>query len=111
MPPTPKNATTISPSVTQLADAHPFSVWLGSGCPFQAVCCQSILPVLRSTHKTRRSLPFSKAEVRKIRSPQMIGDDWPTPGSWIFHTTFSADHFTGRLVSVLCPFCCGPRHP
>src|SRR5437870_1067255 len=110
MPPMPKNATTISPSVTQLADAQPFITWLFSGSPFQADCCQSVLPVLRSTQKTSRSLPFSRAAVRKIRSPQMIGDDWPIPGSCVFQTTFSADHFTGRPVSVECPSCLGPRH-
>ena len=107
----PKNATTTSPSVTHVADAQPFMTWLFSGVPFQAVCCQTILPLLRSTQNTSRSAPFGQsAEVRKMRSPQMIGDDWPMPGSCVFQTTLLADHFTGNFVSVVCPFCSGPRH-
>src|SRR5262245_24765099 len=105
MPPIPKNATTTWPSVTQLAEAQPFITWLFSGSPFQAVCCQRILPVLRSTQKTRRSLPFSRYEVRNIRSPQIIGDDWPMPGSDTFHSRFFSDHLTGKSDSDVCPFC------
>src|SRR5688572_23465046 len=109
MPPRPKKATTISPSVTQVAEAHPFITWLASGGPFHAVCCQRILPLERSTQKTIRSAPLLTADVRKMRSPQITGDDWPLPGSCDFQTMFSADQLTGRSVSVECPFCCGPR--
>ena len=59
----------------QLAEAQPFITCDFSGCPFQAVCCHKSCPDFRSKQKTRRSLPCSKADVRKIRSPQIMGDD------------------------------------
>src|SRR5262245_21992762 len=108
-PPLPNEATTISPSVAHEADAQLFISWIGSGSPVHATCSQSILPLRASTHKTTRSRPFSRAEVRKIRSPQTIGDDWPIPVSGVFQATDSALHLSGRFVSVECPSPRGPR--
>src|SRR5262249_14215952 len=63
-----------------------------------------------STQKTRRCLPFSRAEVRKIRSFQMIGDDWPIPLSGALQTTDEASQRTGTLVAAsICPSPRGPR--
>src|SRR5688572_27357557 len=57
---------------------------------------------------TRR--PFSYAVVRKILSPQTIGDELPRPGTGFFHTTLSvADHESG-YVPVTSPCPDGPRH-
>ena len=57
---------------------------------------------------TRR--PPSCAVVRKILSPQTIGDELPRPGTGFFQTTFSvADHVSG-YVPVTSPCPDGPRH-
>ena len=53
------------------------STWLGSGVPAQASRCQSKAPLARSKQRTNRFLPLSRATVRKMRSPQTTGDDWP----------------------------------
>jgi hypothetical protein len=39
----------------------------------------------------------------------MIGDDWPIPFSFVFHTMAEASHFVGRLVSADWPSPSGPR--
>jgi len=40
--------------------------------------------------------PSPAAVVRKIRSPQTIGDEWPRPGTVTFQITFSvSDHLSG----------------
>ncbi len=44
-----------------------------------------------------------------MRSPQMMGDDCPLPGSGVFQATSASDHFTGSVVSVVWPFSAGPR--
>src|SRR6187399_1121914 len=100
MPPRPKKAITTSPSVTQVAEAQLFIAWIGSGWPVQAVCCHSGSPVFFDTANTSRTLPFSSDDVRKIRSPQITGDDCPMPGSVDFQTILSPDHFTGRDLSL-----------
>src|SRR5215475_4018033 len=109
MPPLPKNATTRSPSVTQDAEAQPFMAWLASGVPVHASCSHSTLPLLRSTQNTSRVLPESRAEVRKMRSPQMIGDDCPRPLRGVFQTIEFASHFTGSRDSAEWPVPSGPR--
>src|SRR5947199_207897 len=83
--------------------------WLFSGSPDQASCCQRMVPLRRSRQSTTRFLPLSSAEVRKIRSPQMIGEDWPLPGSGVFHTTDLASQRTGKLNSEVWPSPFGPR--
>ena len=40
--------------------------------------------------------PPSIDVVRKIQSPQTIGDEWPRPGIAVFHATFSVfDQLSG----------------
>src|SRR6516162_2255772 len=102
---------TRSPSVAQVADAQPFIWWLFSGTPDQASCCQRMFPLLRSTHRTIRFLPFSNAAVKKMRSPQTTGDDCPTPGSAVFQTTDVAFQCVGKPVSLECPLRSGPCQP
>src|SRR5215813_14627159 len=49
--------------------------------------------------------------VRKILSFQTIGDEWPRPGSAVFHTMFLfTPHSSGRFFSSETPRLCGPRH-
>src|SRR5215468_1957439 len=49
--------------------------------------------------------------VRKILLSQIIGDEWPRPGSAVFQTMFlSAPHSVGRFFSSETPRLCGPRH-
>src|SRR5262249_42219207 len=48
--------------------------------------------------------------VRKIRSPQITGDDWPRPIRGAFHTTECASQWTGTPGSAEWPSQCGPRH-
>src|SRR5262249_23501858 len=53
----------------------------------------------------------SIAVVRKIRSPQTIGEEWHRPGIAVFHFTFSVGlHLVGRPVSGETPWLSGPRH-
>src|SRR5215470_12416845 len=53
----------------------------------------------------------SSAVVRKIRSPQTIGEEWPRPGMAVFHFTFCVGvHTVGRPVSGEMPWLSGPRH-
>src|SRR5690242_14890206 len=110
MPPLPKKATTCLPSVAHVAEAHPFILWVASGVPVQTVSCQTIVPRLRSTQNMTRCLPLSNAEVKKIRSPAMTGDDCPLPGNSVFQAMEFLSHFTGTLVSGECPSLAGPRH-
>src|SRR5262245_12508204 len=110
MPPLPKKATTRSPSVTHDGVAQPFISWLFSGVPLHASWCHRIFPFFRSTHSTSRFCTLPSAEVRKMRSPQMIGDDCPLPGSAVFQTTDLASQRTGSPLSREWPSPCGPRH-
>jgi hypothetical protein len=46
----------------------------------------------------------------KSLSFQIIGEEYPLPGTGIFHTTLVIEsHRTGRLVSELVPYPFGPR--
>src|SRR5688500_14823012 len=106
----PNHAQTCFPSVTQLGVAQLFILWIFSGFPFQTECSHSTLPELASTQKTTRSRPSSSAVVRKIRSPQSTGDDWPRPFSSVFQTTLEASHFMGTVVpGGTRPVPSGPR--
>src|SRR5262245_35694482 len=53
----------------------------------------------------------SMAVVRKIRSPQTMGEECPRPSTGVFHFTFLvAPHSVGNPVSVETPWPSGPRH-
>src|SRR5262245_22949169 len=59
---------------------------------------------------TVRRLPFSRACVRKTRSPQTMGEELPPSGKGVFQRMFSvALHLTGRFFSGECPCPSGPR--
>src|SRR5262245_757478 len=52
------------------------------------------------------------ALVRKIRSPQTIGLEWPSPGTSVFHSTFLPDspfHSVGGFPA-LTPEAAAPRN-
>src|SRR5690606_17907327 len=71
---------------------------------------QRTLPVSRATQNSRRSFFSSTQEVRKMRSPQTTGEEWPVPGMAVFQVTFSvSDHFRGKPFSALVPSPRGPR--
>src|SRR5262245_59125233 len=51
------------------------------------------------------------AVVRKIRSPQTMGEECPRPSTGVFHFTFLvALHSVGNPFSVETPWLSGPRH-
>src|SRR5215510_5586597 len=53
----------------------------------------------------------SIAVVRKIRSPQTMGEECPRPSTGVFHFTFLvALHSVGNPFSVETPWPSGPRH-
>src|SRR5689334_5482525 len=53
----------------------------------------------------------SMSAVRKMSLPQTIGDEWPRPGSAVFHLMFlSTFHSVGKLVSAETPVPSEPRH-
>ena len=55
--------------------------------------------------------PTSSAAVTKISSPQTIGEEWPSPGSSIFHFTFFVSlHSRGGFPCSATPVPSGPRH-
>ena len=55
-------------------------------------------------------LVSGRAEVMKSLSSQIIGEEWPIPGTGLFHTTFVIEsHLVGKLVSILVPSPLGPR--
>ena len=55
--------------------------------------------------------PPSIDVVRKTRSPQTIGDEWPRPGTGVFHAMFlPGDHSSGYDASGEMPRPSGPRH-
>ena len=54
--------------------------------------------------------PSSRAVVRKMLSPQTIGDEWPRPGTGTFHFTRSvADHLSVYFPFLTMPWPEGPR--
>ena len=54
----------------------------------------------------------STAVVRKTRSPQTMGDEWPRPPTGTFQATFcELDHSVGRPDSAETPCPSGPRQP
>src|SRR5260370_10853007 len=54
----------------------------------------------------------SVSVVRKRRSPQTTGDEWPRPGTGVFQNIFcSALHEAGRFLRREIPLAHGPRHP
>src|SRR5262245_17013171 len=94
--------------------------------------CQSSLPSARWKHMTERfsatacppaeeppakfsgtlggHLVRSLAWVRKMRSPQMIGVEFPADGKATFQRTFSVTvHLTGKSFSPDTPAPAGPR--
>jgi hypothetical protein len=54
---------------------------------------------------------LSTAVVKKIRSPQTIGDEWPRPGIGVFQRTFFSVHSVGTSAAVEMPWPAGPRQP
>src|SRR5688572_530712 len=69
-----------------------------------------MFPDFASIETIRHDVPFSVAVVTKTRSSQTIGDDQPTLGSSVFHTTFdSALQCNGTFFSVEIPWRVGPR--
>src|SRR5688572_11596091 len=69
-----------------------------------------MFPDFASIETIRHDVPFSVAVVTKTRSSQTIGDDQPTLGSSVFHTTFdSALQCSGTFFSVEIPWRVGPR--
>src|SRR5262245_59143544 len=49
--------------------------------------------------------------VRKMRSPQTTGEEWPRPAIGVFHLMFLVSlHSVGTPVSVEMPCPPGPRH-
>src|SRR6185503_11165408 len=92
----PNDAYTRTPSVAGVAEA-----WLFLGWRYSRVrsggrnASQSILPSERRKQSTE-TRPSLYAVVRNTRSAQTIGDEWPRPGTGIFHSTFSvSDHRSG----------------
>src|SRR3954468_22137956 len=76
--------------------------------------CHRIVPVARSTHHrcsvTGCGERSSSVTLRKIRFPQITGDDPENDGIASFHATLSAAlHLIGRFFSVLMPLRDGPR--
>src|SRR5256885_2181463 len=128
-------ATTCLPSVaTDGFACVAFGCLLTFGIPLAAVRCQRIFPVGFSTQRSTQScLPASFEEspspyaptfssgffssliavVRKIRSPQMTGLEWPRPGMAVFHLTLE-DFSTSQEVAVgkpsATPEAFGPRN-
>ena len=86
-------------------------LWVGRAGPVKAVCFQASLCVSRSTHNTTRCFPLSSDAVKKIRWPQIVGDDWPCPGKSTDQAIEVFDHWLGRSLSVECPSPRGPRQP
>src|SRR5438128_2362447 len=97
------------PSVAQEAEAQPFILCVTSGVPVHASRSHSTLPFLRSMQKTNRFLPLSSAEVRKIRSPQRTGEEWPLPLRVVFQAMELASQRTGQPFSEEWPLPSGPR--
>ena len=70
--------------------------------------CHAILPSAALTHaRTRLPVP-SGLQVTKTRSPQMTGEEWPLPGSAVFHWKSCAVICSGSFAWPMPePF--GPR--
>src|SRR5262249_11319650 len=106
-----KRATTCVPLVAGVGVAKVlFRCLIPRGTPRWAVRCHSIFPVLLSTAINRHSCSERSVEtlsllsppgrnsgcdreltavVRKIRSPQMSGDEGPRPGMGVLHGTLT----------------------
>src|SRR5262245_29310694 len=79
--------------------------------PGGANASQSRVPSDRRNAIKERRVPSSYAVVKKIRSPQTIGEEWPRPGTAVFHKIFSvADHLSGYPEPDANPCPEGPRH-
>src|SRR6185295_17635565 len=48
--------------------------------------------------------------VMKIRSPQMTGDEWPSPGNSIFQLKSFSPNFTGKFGALPSPEPFAPRN-
>src|SRR5262245_16907318 len=76
--------------------------------PAETVFFHNCLPSVEAQINTRLS---ASADVRKMRSPQMIGVAPACPGSGNRQATLSVLlHVVGSLVSLLTPLLRGPRH-
>src|ERR1051325_10184991 len=67
------------------------------------------LPVLASKHSSERSFASGVAVCRKMRSPQTIGLECPSPGIAVFQRTLSALNLMGIFLSLEVPEPLGPR--
>src|SRR5713226_4739125 len=96
-----------SPSVVGVEEARLFLLCFAAVDPLIA-CCQRMSPFFTSMHSNMRCLLF--ADSRNNLSPQIIGEEWPSPGRSVFQRMFSlASHFTGTSLSVETPAPLGPR--
>ena len=59
--------------------------------------------------KQHALLRLGQAVTVKTRSPQTIGEAWPTPGSSVFHAAFATAHCVGTSFSRQVPSARGPR--
>src|SRR6478735_3255690 len=111
MPPELNTAQTSDPSVTGVADANELSGRRGPGFCSNTCLSQSSCPLLRSTQITWQNLPRSVVEVMKMRSPNTIGDDQPSPGISVFQATFSVPlQCSGKSLAAETPWPVGPRN-
>src|SRR5262245_17978994 len=99
------------PSVTGVELAKLLRLCFFSSGHLTTVFCQTIAPSPRLTQINSRSPVDSMHEVRKMRSPQTTGEEWPCPGISDFQTRFSlSDQVRGNaLFSVETPSRRGPR--
>src|SRR5687767_6591793 len=102
---------TVVPSVAGVEEAELFSRCMDSRSDLATEVCQTILPEVALSFRSRR-LPFSgEAEVRKTESFQTMGEDWPAPGMGVFQAMLLVDdQVVGALFSLLMPSPRGPRN-
>src|SRR5262249_16825014 len=88
-PAVPKKAETRSPSAGGGAEGCVLLKATLCGGASGANASQSVLPSARFRQRTERRLPWSWEVVRKIRSPQMTGEELPRPGKSTAQRTLS----------------------